>query len=173
MPAAWSYRFWGPLGTIIRRSYRLLVIFNENMICLAKNAFFKFRMSFFMVISIETAWVTNKLEKHVSHVNFLKTSFPYSSQKLKNNEFSKMYPMLILKHEASTNPVKDFLSKLVLSALCCVLPYAAERANLAYLDLSVPALPTFWTTLSQLTKFHPSRSLHRQKPRAEAVTLKS
>ena len=36
---------------------------------------------------------------------------------------------VLSKPEASTNPVKDFLSKLILSALCCMLSYAAERAN--------------------------------------------
>ena len=61
---------WGPsgtsgdhLGTIIRRSYRFLVIFHQNMSFSAKTALFKFRMSFFKKVSIETAHQSKKLEK--------------------------------------------------------------------------------------------------------------
>merc|ERR1711966_181313 len=72
-PSGTIWDLWGPsgdhLGTIIRRSYRFLVIFHQNMSFLAKTALFKFRMSFSKKVSIETA--------HQSTKN-LKKNFPYS-----------------------------------------------------------------------------------------------
>ena len=41
------------LGTIIRRSYRFLVIFHQNMSFSAKTALFKFRMSFFKKVRLK------------------------------------------------------------------------------------------------------------------------
>ena len=66
-PSGTIWDLWGPsgdhLGTIIRRSYRFLVIFHQNMSFSAKTALFKFRMSFFKKVSIETAHQSKKLEK--------------------------------------------------------------------------------------------------------------
>ena len=57
------------LGTIIRRSYRFLIIFHQNMSFSAKTALFKFRMSFFKKVSIETAHQSKKLEKNSMGIN--------------------------------------------------------------------------------------------------------
>ena len=48
------------LGTIIRRSYRFSIIFNQNMSFLAKHALSKFRMSFFTSIFRRSPPRTNK-----------------------------------------------------------------------------------------------------------------
>ena len=88
-PAARSYRFWGPLGTIwdlwgpsgdhlgtiIRRSYRFLVIFHQDISFSAKTALFKFRVSFITRISIETAHQSKQLEKKKSNIHVFK-KFP-------------------------------------------------------------------------------------------------